>query len=191
MVPTLVPIIHGKPGYNYGLLCRTGADLDSLRGRELLVASAHAPELPRLWLDRLLGDSGRPRAATWFANVRHVDRLASAVLPVLFGDAAACVVTLGGFDTMREMNPQLGRDLQVLAVSQLLSPAVICVRPDIQAEFGDLLDAGMRSLHKEPEGRQILGLFGIERLVAFDDSHLDPVRELLELAAGIDGRPTP
>lgn len=179
VVPMLVPLIAGRPGYTYGLLSRQGTDLGGLRGSDLLVASAHARKLPHLWVDSVLRQHHLPEAMNWFGEVRFVSKTSSAVLPVFFGDAGACIVTLGSFDTMREMNPQLGRELQVLAASQLLSPSVICAQRETFTAFGDVLDLGMRSLHQDPEGKQVLSLFGISRLVPYRDAYLDEVYDLL------------
>ena len=72
----------------------------------------------------------------------------------------------------------------MLHTSGTISSAVVCVRPDVFAEYGHILRDGMSAMHEAPAGLQVLRMFSIDRLVPFEDSHLDPVRALL--AAGVD-----
>lgn len=178
LVPLLIPLGNNRPGYEYVLLSRTGVDLDSLRQTDLLVASMHTRQLPILWLDGVLREHTPSSTHEWFKEIRQVHKVSGAILPVLFGDAGACLVTLSAFETMAELNPQVGRSLQVLATSQLFSPSVICVRPDVYDEFGTILDDAMRTMHKGAAGQQVLSLFGVDRLVPFRDEYLDPVIRL-------------
>lgn len=179
LIPLLTPLIDGLPGASYGLLCRADADLQSVRGATVLVAGAGTSNVSSLWLDSVLHEQRLPPPAAWFGVVRTVPRTAAAVLPVFFGSVGACVVSLGSFATMCEMNPQLARELQILTRSPLLSSQVIAVRPQVYADYGVVLDEGMRALHKDPRGRQILQLLGLDQLIPFRHEHLASLRALL------------
>lgn len=178
----LVPLLtsaQGILGARFGILGRSGAeDVARMRDGRMLVAAGSSGNIPEMWLETVLAESSLPPAADHFREVSRVDRVTRAVLPVFFGQASGCVVNLNGYQTMVELNPQLGRELAVLHTSMPMPQAVICARPEINEAFGEILVEGMRSLHEDPEGRQVLSLFGIERLVHFQDEHLDAVRAL-------------
>ncbi len=181
MVPMLVSMIQGQPGFHLGLLCRIDAAtaLADLQDGDLLLADGGVGDLPRIWLDSVLCAAGQPTADIYFRQPRTVDRAARAVLPVFFGQAAACIVNLGAYDTMVELNPQLGREMRIVHKSPLLPMTVICARPDAYEDFGRALEQGMGTLHEDPEGQQILNIFGVDRLVPFREEYLDPVRALV------------
>ena len=65
---------------------------------------------------------------------------------------------LNGLELMTEMNPQVGRELQVIAKSDELVDGVICLRHDSWPEgtFREELIETLRDFHMEPGGAQIL-----------------------------------
>lgn len=176
--PLMVSFVGGKQGHAFGLIARKGTTLQDLCGQDLLVHPTGAESLPILWLRSLLLDHDLPDPEACFGQIRQVDRVGSAVLPVFFGKIGACVVSLGSFETMRELNPQLGRELEVLELSAPIVSNIFCVPPSINEEFGDAMDTGLRSLGETPEGRQLLTLFGMPEMVHYRDEYLDLVKEL-------------
>lgn len=189
LVPMAIPLAVGQPGYEYGLLCRVdrSTDIAGLRGADVLIASMHTRALPQLWLDRLLGQHGQPDAARFFTSLMPSDNPGGAVLQVFFGKVAASVVSLATYGTMVELNPQLGRELHVLAESPLISPSVICATRLAYERYGETLEDAFVTFHADPEGSQVLSLFGVDQLVPFREAHLDPVRQLLSLGHGRPG----
>jgi hypothetical protein len=101
------------------------------------------------------------------------------VLPVFFRQSDACVVTRSGFETMVELNPQLGRQLKILARSPEVVPAVFCFRADYAAGFKEDLFAGVRDLHKSAAGQQVLTVFQSDKIEDQPMSCLDSALELL------------
>ena len=59
-------------------------------------------------------------------------------------DTDACVVARTGFETMCEINPQIGKQLKVIASSPEVVPAVFCFRADYSPPFKEDLLAGLR-----------------------------------------------
>jgi phosphonate transport system substrate-binding protein len=84
------------------------------------------------------------------------------------------------FKIMKELNPQVGAALQVVAISERFADILVCVR-----EHGWPSDAlraetmqALTDLPQDPGGRQILTLFKIDQLVPFRDEYLDSIRQL-------------
>lgn len=158
-------------------------NLEALRGREVLVIDVPQADIGRPWLEALLAASGMGNPADFFQRVRLVAKPSAAVLPVFFGKSDACVVDEVGFDLMKEMNPQVGAGVRVIAQSEPVVHGLILVREKGWAEMRqrqDLMEA-LRDLHEDPAGMQLLTLFKTERLVPFEDNHLDGARGLRAL----------
>jgi phosphonate transport system substrate-binding protein len=94
------------------------------------------------------------------------------------------MVTQSSFDVMRELNPQIGKDLQELASSELFTDIVICLsHDDWTSDQGKAdLTKALGELHLEPAGQQILSLFKINQLIPFEEPYLDSVRKLQALS---------
>lgn len=156
------------------------AAVTDLRGRNIAVLGEPNGRLVEAWLDWLLlkEDAGTPEA--FFGRVEKVAKPSAAVLPVFFGKTDACIVDRLAFNTLVEMNPQLGRHLISLAVSEpFLSSITFVARSGFASERRrqDTYDS-LAELHLEPAGRQILTLFRIDALVPFKGEYLDSIRRL-------------
>jgi phosphonate transport system substrate-binding protein len=85
-------------------------------------------------------------------------------LPVFFRKAAVCLMTLKSFAAMQELNPQLGKQLRVLAQSPELMSSVFAFRADFQSPYREPMFQEMRRLSESPAGLQILMLLQSERI---------------------------
>jgi phosphonate transport system substrate-binding protein len=125
----------------------------------------------------MLYDGHLGRSEHFFHSVAVVPKASSAILPVFFGKADAAIVDEGSFDVSREMNPQVGAKLRVLSASPPLAEGLFCICRK-QIEFQSEFLESVRDLHLDPQGRQILMVFGFNRLAPMDKPALEPVREL-------------
>ncbi len=107
--------------------------VSQLRGARLLVQAMSAgPEsLPLRWVERQLRDQGLPPAARHFSGVEYEVQASRVLLPVFFGQAPACVVTERSLRTVVELNPQVGAQLERIAVSPPLIDFVMCLAPTV------------------------------------------------------------
>ncbi len=168
---SFVVLVHRESGL------KTLADLHE---RKLLVYQNPMASLAPHWLDTLLLEDGHPLAAEFLKEATSDTKLTRVVLPVFFKQSDACLVTRSGFDTMNELNPQLGRTLEVIATSPEFVPSVFCLRGSYAPPFKDNLLTGLRELHLTPAGQQVLTIFKIDRLVDEPASCLDSSLALLE-----------
>lgn len=183
MKPFFTIMENGKVGRKHLVLTRRDSGLTTLaalRGKSILQLEAASENTGKVWLDTLLLSEKLGTQETFFDRVEVVAKPTAAVLPVFFGKSPACVVDEGSFDMMKELNPQVGRQLQVVAVSDTFAVVVICLREGPWSS--DKLKAdtitSLNELHLYPEGQQICTLFKIDRMVPFEDSQLDTVRKL-------------
>jgi phosphonate transport system substrate-binding protein len=153
------------------------ASLEGLRGKNVIIQANTGANLGKVWLDAMLYDGHLGRPEHFFHSVVIVPKASSALLPVFFGKADAAIVDSGSFEVSKEMNPQVGVRLRVLAASPPLAEGLFCIcRKKI--DFLDAFLESVRGLHHDPQGRQILMVFGFSRLAPVDKSGLEQVREL-------------
>lgn len=180
--PIFVTYSGGSTTEQYVLLThrkspvKTLGDLD---GRQLNVHANPRACLAPLWLDTLLAKEGHTSANHLTGKTVSLSKLSQAILPVFFRQADACLVTRSGFDTMAELNPQLARELVVLAESPVMVPAVFAFRADYQPSFKEKLFTGVNNLNKTPAGRQVLTIFQSENIEEQPPECLEPALTLI------------
>lgn len=175
---------QNHPGKPYLLLARHGTGLNTLpdlRGKKLAILEIVNSSLGRPWLETLLQSNRLGSVETFFRQTQIVAKPTLAVLPVFFGNSDVCLVDAAAFAVMTELNPQVGKDLQIIAASEPLVDGIQLISDagwsGSEETRQDLVQA-MTELHLEPAGQQLLTLFKTDRLVPFAEAHLDSVRRL-------------
>jgi len=172
----------GRTNVEYLLLVHRDSpvqDLAGLQGRKLNFYDNPRASLAPVWLDTLLLQQGLKGVAAFFGRVSSHTKLSTALLPVFFRQSDACVVDRLGFDTMCELNPQVGKQLRPVAVSPVLVPMLFCVRPDYRPAIKDRIMDALAQLHTSPAGQQLLTVLQFDRIQAADASCLESALSLL------------
>lgn len=177
--PSFVPVMGGEVFDEFLLLVRRDdrmKQLADLEKRKLMAGGSAGSSVPLLWLDTMLMKEGLPPGKEFFSSIHEAKKAAQAVLPVFFGQADACVVLRRDFETMVELNPQVGETLVIQRVSPGFLRGLICIRKGYG--YRDLAKRSFAELHSDPSGRQLLALFRVDKLIPFDPSYLESVRGL-------------
>ena len=197
LAPLFVAYVNGKVEEEVVLLVRSDSGterVEDLKGRHLITHSNPRASLAIPWLNSILLEKGLRPTAEFMGRVSQNTKLSSVVLPVFFRQSDACLVTRTGFDTMSELNPQIGKALKVLATSPKVVPILLCFRADYAPAFNDKILAGLRDLHLSPAGQQILTIFQSEKLEEIPATGLQSTLDFLthceELrkASGMDSK---
>ena len=196
MEPAFVHVEQDRPMKEYLLLTRRDSGLNTvhdLKGKDVVLLESTICLLASPWLDVLLAEENLGPRESFFRKVEVVRKSTAAVLPVFFGNRQACVVDRIGFQVLAEMNPQVGATLQTVASSPPYVSSILCLsRKGWPSEqYREDLHAALRDLHLEPEGRQILMLFKIDRLEPFKESYLGSLKELRTKYKRVQPRPKP
>ncbi|MDZ7582120.1 MAG: PhnD/SsuA/transferrin family substrate-binding protein [Deltaproteobacteria bacterium] len=146
-------------------------DLADLRGRSLLFWSNARGGLSTAWMDVTLMRAGLAPVAE-FCRTTQERKLNKVVLPVFFRGADACVATRHGFKTMAELNPQVGQQLKVIAVSEPLVPSAFYFRRDYQGPVREMIERDLNTVTDSPAGQQVQTLF------QFGSLHTKPISVL-------------
>ncbi|MBI5691808.1 MAG: PhnD/SsuA/transferrin family substrate-binding protein [Verrucomicrobia bacterium] len=155
------------------------ARLADLEGASLLVYSGPQMALAEPWLDLELVRNHLLPGRQHFRSQQMHSKLTKAVLPVFFRQAEAALVSRRGFETMIELNPQLGRQLRVIAQSPPVIPMVVALAAGMDPIVRAQVAANVTEIHKAPGGRQVLNLLQGERLEEITAARLAPSLALL------------
>ena len=164
------------------LLVRADSGIEKvsdLRGRALTHFHNPMASLASTWVETLLLERGEGRLPDFFGKLPQSSKLARSILPVFFRQSDACVVTRQGFETASELNPQVGRQLKVLAASEPLVPAVFCFRGDYHSPLREKLLAEIGKVNTTPAGQQFMTLFQCDSLAEQPESSMESAFALL------------
>jgi ABC-type phosphate/phosphonate transport system substrate-binding protein len=157
-------------------------EVAQLRGRHVILLENSNCEMSRPWFETLLLEAGMGKAQDVVGRLDVEAKATGALLPVFFAKADACVVNDQVFTTMSELNPQLGRRLHGIAMSEPLIDSVTFLAHDgweSPRHRSDMKEA-LAGLHETPEGKQILTLFKVDRLAPYEPGFVVGTRALKE-----------
>lgn len=162
--------------------------LANLKGRRLCILKNPKMCLAAAWLSTILEEGHQGPAEQFFSSVVASSKFSQVVLPVFFGQADACLTTKRGFDTMCEMNPQVGKDLTPIASSPTMVVNFYIFRKNYQNANRERLIRALLNLRATPVGGQLAALFQFDELTLRDGRCLAPALAVLEAAEHVRGR---
>ncbi len=111
------------------------------------------------WLSTTLADNNLPSPESFFASHKRSNSLTQVVLPVFFRRVDGACLARKDWETARELNPQLGRDLRPLLVSPKVIPIVFGFRRNTNASSRKALIESIQRINTLPAGQQIVALY--------------------------------
>ncbi len=134
------------------------------------------------WLETVLLQSDPGYSGRKLKRPNLEENPSKAILQVFFHQADAAVVTLQAFELACELNPQLRKDLKIIAESPPFITAFFIFRPSAEREKNiALLEKAVLNLHKTPGGRQVLTIIQSSRMQKHPISLLDTTIRFLKL----------
>ncbi len=159
-----------------------------LAGRKLVLEANARTSLASQWLDVLLARSSLGPAEQVLGTMTKIESPSKAVLQVFFHQADACLVTSNVFDLACELNPQLRKELRVLAVSPEVIPSLFFFRPGYTASVRKQMEPAILKLGESPAGLQVLTVFQSDGMLKRPVAILESSRQLLaEYARSVHG----
>jgi len=158
--------VDGSTRVRFALVAARGGPVkgvQDLRDARLVVHDSENSEVAVAWLDAQLAAAGLGRLRGT-AAVKLEQKASSAVLGVFFGTADACLVRLGVFESVAELNPQVARRLMVVAQSEPIAPSLFAFRAGVPEEVRNRFVQEVLSLHESTTGQQVMRVFRADRM---------------------------
>lgn len=178
---------QGEKGVNFGLVLLVRKDsgirtLGDLKGRSIAITgrSRHLGNIYHTWLETLMMKAGYGwQEESFFSNVKLVQDPTQVIMPVFFHQTDACVATRQLFENAAELNPQIEQKLAPIAAIDNLSPGLIVIDQRLPAGIKRKLTQIITSLHETPEGRQMMLMFKVTKLIPYRREYLAGTEALL------------
>ncbi len=180
-LPAMVWSKDGETTVEYVLVARTGTQgIAGVAGKTLAIYAPNRPwALSELWLDVLLSEAGPPGRVVAPASAKVVGKKGHAAMAVFFRQADYAVESRSAFETAIELNPQLGRDLTVVARSPQLLPGLVCLSEGMGPERRQQYVERAVRLHELARYRQAFMVLQVTQLTRLNPRDLDSARALV------------
>jgi phosphonate transport system substrate-binding protein len=161
----------------YGLLVNSQVDaLAQLRGKRATFYLRTSSAASVAWTATLLAKNRLGSIESFFGASEVSTKSTNCILPLFFGRIDACVVDSRSWETARELNPQIGNKLKMLAQSVPVMEGVTAV-PKLSTEDRRRVVAGVLEMHKFPAGEQILTVFHTGPMIPYRPEYLESTRQ--------------
>lgn len=180
--PILIPSKTEHPTEQLVLLTGKGQTLATIKQKEessLVLETGTSGDLSQRWLDTSLLGQGYPDSLGFFTHIRRVSKPNRAVLPVFFNQADACIVSRHALEVIKELNPQIGRQIKTLHQSNKLIRLMICATDKPTQKDIDILVRESTRLHNHPETKQALTILQLKRFIKIETKDLVTTEKLL------------
>ena len=180
--PVLVNQTQGSYGFVYYLVTRKDKNinhLSDLKNRRLNILARSDGQTPSLWLEKILRDNKLPVKNKFFEEITFDYKPTNILLPVFFSKVDAAVITKESFDVMCELNPNIKKDLNILAISKTLLFGVLSFDTKSKnKEREKFIYDILTTMHNDADGRQFLSLFSLDKIIPYKEEYLSKFMEL-------------
>jgi ABC-type phosphate/phosphonate transport system substrate-binding protein len=191
MTPIIVASSNAGTARQYALIVRHGSGIRSisdLRGKTIIIPSSSKNEASHIWLHVLLMRAVKQDRTLFFRQVRESSAASKSILKVFFHQADAAIVSRGALETSNELNPQIGKELAVIAESKPLHGDITCVPTMVSEKLKRAITNSALHLHETSTGKQIFTLFQIDRVIPYQASYLEGLIALLREQAKLQSK---
>jgi phosphonate transport system substrate-binding protein len=140
------------------------------------------------WISTILDERHLGPIEQFFGPVITDTKVSRVVLPVFFGQADACLTSKRGFDTMCELNPQVGKDLTGIASSPPMVMCFYAFRKNYHNPSRERFIKVHTALLDSAAGRQLATLFQFDDLTVRDARCLASALSILDTAERVRNR---
>jgi ABC-type phosphate/phosphonate transport system substrate-binding protein len=192
LIPLIVSSSNNGRGKSFVLVTHRSSGITTLKelnGTSIILPPSRN-RASHLWLDVLLLREGKRNRNGFFRQVREGAKASQAIMAVFFRQADAAIVSRDALETSKTLNPQMARQLNVIAESNYLLDGVTCIPRTSSTRYAAAFQQAALHLHENTVGKQILTLFQLERTVLFHPSQLAGVEELVREHNRLLARPS-
>ena len=160
-----------------------------LRGKQITISGDKVQSIQVTWLETQLMKEGYRTPGDFFSSVKEVVKPSQAILSVFFRQADACLTTRRSFDLACELNPQVGKELAILARSDDMASGVVSVRTGYDPKDMENITEILGSMDRNPSGKQLLQIFRVDHFVPFREEYLETVEAMVKEHGELRAKP--
>ncbi len=180
------PVMYNPNPYPFILTVRRKddiKDLSELRGKKIILDISINAEIQYMWLKVLLKENNCGEYKSFFKEIKEGDASSQAILSVFFGQSDACIVNKSAFQTMIELNPQVGKSLKILKSSEPFANGLAFFTLEFlkHKETCDKILKSAFEVESYPAGKQIFALLRTKQVVPYKDEGLESTQNLMDL----------
>jgi len=149
--------------------------LNQLRGQRGIYHLHTGAAASLAFATALLAESHLGSTGTFFASFESTTKPANCILPLFFAKIQACVIDGHDWDLLKELNPQLGRTLKILAQSEPILDGIVAFTK-VPMPYRERILASLLQMHKDPLGNQIISALRSGPLIPYRPEFLDSTR---------------
>jgi ABC-type phosphate/phosphonate transport system substrate-binding protein len=182
MTAVIVAASNSGDARQYALIVRRGSGISTLadlRGKTIIIPSSTKNEASHIWLHVLLMREIKEDRTQFFRQVQESSAASKSVLKVFFKQADAAIVSRGALVTSAELNPQISKNIAIIAESKPLHGDITCVPNNISKKLRYSITDSALHLHETVTGKQMFTLFQIDKVIPFNASSLSGLEDLL------------
>lgn len=153
------------------------ADARGLAGKR--IALLEGDELSEVYLETVCLRHYQRPCKQVFSGIETVANSNQLMMKLFFRKVDLVLSKRNGFETARELNPQIGLTTQEITRFPLKSSYYGLWNRKISPEFRQHSLKQVPAMHKAVRGRQVLDVFKVDRLVLVSEQELQPVYDLL------------
>ena len=191
--PAVRPFNLTGDAFSYGLIfTRKDGDIkqvSDMRGRSFAFvdpATAEGYLFPLAYLRK----NGIRNPGSYIGHNFFTGSHASAISAVIDGRADLGATKSDAYTRQLAKDPDLAKELMIIARSEPLPPATLFLRNDLPPEFKQVLTEILLEMAATPEGREVLRAIGAQRFTPAARKDYDVVREMAKEAGLNRGRTT-
>ncbi len=154
--------------------------LEDLKERQVVIENELNSDVALAWVETTLSERRLPSSAKFFKEVSFVDKPIAALMPVLLGQKEACIVNRRSYEVMKELNSQIAANLRAIMVSPDFIQGILTIRRSIPEEDKRLIGNAIDSFNNYERSREMLNLFGWDRIEKRGKRTLEKSRKLYE-----------
>lgn len=172
---------RGKKTQKYLLLVHSDSAFNNVKDLDAKkLAVMRRDEVGLLYLNTLLLQDKQRETGKFFSTIIKKRKWSQAILAVFFKQADVCIATDTVFNTMVELNPQVGKQLRAIAVSPEIVTNITFIRKGCDQKKKKIFQDKVLTLEETSRGRQILMLFQTDRLALLEESELNTLKALVD-----------
>jgi ABC-type phosphate/phosphonate transport system substrate-binding protein len=184
--PYCVPVTRDNILNRVLLLVREDSNIKSINDmkNKVISSSSYLDEefkVQTLWLKTLFWNNKVKNINRFISNIRIHENPQVIVYDVFFKNSDACVVFESEYETLKELNPQIGKTLKVFAYSDPLLTQLGCYTENSKRDPD--LDYNIKTtyeLSKSTNGKNLLKLLKIKQLLPYKEEYLDKTEKLYQ-----------